>query len=85
MMKSHVPVAMTILIGIVAAAFQGRPTAAVQEPSGFTAACFASNLDTVTRTLAATSSIGGATTHGDQFLRSESRAGHHLSINGAIH
>ncbi len=79
MMKSHVPVAMTILIGIAAAAFQGRPslataqehsdrqppserrqefehrsTAAVQEPSGFTAACFASNLDTVTRTLAAT-------------------------------
>jgi hypothetical protein len=31
-----------------------RSTAAVQEPSGFTAACFASNLDSEPRTLSAT-------------------------------
>jgi hypothetical protein len=31
-----------------------RSTAAVQEPSGYTAACFATNLDSERRTLAAT-------------------------------
>jgi hypothetical protein len=31
-----------------------RSTAAIQEPTGYTAACFASNLDTERRTLAAT-------------------------------
>ena len=34
--------------------FEHRSTAAVQEPTGFTAACFATNLDSESRDLAAT-------------------------------